>query len=89
MGARRTRKPKMIILFLNKFDLFSSQPPTDAATSSIQEQFKNDFASHIRSAELAAGKLGIKCPVIIGSALKNWNCKDLITTIGDTLYERQ
>ncbi len=86
MGARRTRKPKAIILYLNKFDLFSSLPPTDTTAGPRREQFKHIFADHISSAELAAKKAGIKFHVVIGSALKNWNCEELIKTVGRTLY---
>jgi hypothetical protein len=86
MGARRTNKPKIIILFLNKFDLYSSQPPTDSTAQATKEQFKELFSKHIKSAAVAAEKAGIPFHVEVGSALENWNCETLVTLVGTTLY---
>jgi hypothetical protein len=86
MGARKTRKPKVVIFFLNKFDLFSSYPPNDSGGFQAKTDFENIFKEHIASGMSALSKAGIKFHVIIGSALENWNCDLIIEMAGNDLY---
>lgn len=86
MGARKTNKPKVVILFLNKFDLYAAYPPTDSAVIETRDMFRKLFEEHIRSAELALKKANIPCHIILGSALENWNCELIVEIIGKELY---
>jgi len=86
MGARKTRKPKVVVFFLNKFDLFSSHRPDDSAAVQAEARFQAVFEDHIKSATLALEKARIPFKIIIGSALENWNCDRIIDIVGKELY---
>jgi hypothetical protein len=86
LGARKTRKPKVMVLFLNKFDLFSQFPPGDSHAVNEQKHFLSMFSEHLKSVDVATKKANIKLHIIVGSALKNWNCDNLINSIGKSLY---
>jgi hypothetical protein len=85
-GARKTAKPKIVIVFLNKFDLACDYPPGDSNASDQEKGFTLLFAEHLKSVRLAAEKAGIHFHAFAGSALNDWNCSNLITVIGKTLY---
>ena len=86
LGARKTRKPKVVILYLNKFDLVSDFPPGDSLAMKHENEFLNVFKEHQQSVELATKKAHIKLHVVVGSALRGWNCDNLITLVGKSLY---
>jgi len=86
LSARKTRKPKVLILFLNKFDLISSHPPNDSAASDQRQVFLRAFSEHIESVERAIKRANIPYRLVIGSAVNNWNCTDLISVVGKLLF---
>ena len=86
LGARKTRKPKVVILYLNKFDLVSDFPSGDSAAKAAEDKFLDQFREHKQSVELATKRAKIKLHVVIGSALKGWNSDNLITLVGKSLY---
>jgi hypothetical protein len=87
LGAKRTKKPKMVILFISKFDLFSKTPPDDSASDQITKQLNGVFNSHINSAKSAAQKASVPCEVLIGSAVEKWNTEAVLTAVAKALYK--
>jgi len=86
LGARKTRKPKVVILYLNKFDLVSDFPSGDSSAKEAEDKFLSRFREHQQSVELATKKAHIKLHIVVGSALRGWNCDNLITLVGKSLY---
>jgi len=88
VGARKTQKPKIIILFINKFDLISSHPPTDSASTEHKSIIQETFSVHCSNTAISAQNAGIPWEVVIGSALENWNCDRIMELIKVHLYAK-
>jgi hypothetical protein len=88
IGAKSTKKPKILILFISKFDLYSKDSPTDSSSRKIREKMLDIFKEHINSAESAAKKVGIRFKLILGSSAEQWNTKEVLDTIIDVLYDK-
>ena len=58
LKSKTLRKPNLVVLFVNKFDLFSSLPPDDPDSSDDSAKIVALFKRHIENIELAGGKLG-------------------------------
>lgn len=86
LGATRSKKPKCVVIFLNKFDLVSSHTPKDSASAEALGQFRSVFKDHTDIAKLAGDRARIPIIVIEGSALEDWNCGNVIDKIGMTVY---
>ena len=86
LGARHTIKPKAIVLYMNKFDLFSDLGPEDSTSRDAESEFKSIFAEHIECAQMSAHNLGVKMYPIVGSALNAWNCEKVIKIVGEILF---
>ena len=79
------RKPKSLILFINKFDLYSNYPPDDSQSSNHEKEIRAIFERHERSITSAAKRAGIPFHIIIGSALKGWKCNFIIDSASKDL----
>ena len=86
IGSKVIKKPKVIIIFLNKFDLISSLNPEDSTAANIKKKYLEIFSEHIQSADVAAKKASIPIHIIVGSALENWNCNRILDLAGRELY---
>lgn len=90
MGAiasdRIKNKPLKVILFINKFDLYSKTPPEDSASSAIRKDLLNNFQAHIEIAFSQAKSKSIPFQVIVGSSLEKWNTSNLLQEISDAIY---
>jgi hypothetical protein len=86
MGSHIAKRPKVIVVFINKFDLFSEVQPGDSAATSAEESLQEVFGEHIDSARMAGKKTGIPVYVLYGSALESWNCERIIDVVGQSLY---
>ena len=71
LKSNKVRKPSLIVLFINKFDLFSALSPEDANSSDERTKVIGLFKRHIENINLAAGHVPVK--IVVGSALRNWN----------------
>jgi hypothetical protein len=87
LGAKRTKKPKMVILFISKFDLFSKTPPDDSASDQITRQLRSVFSRHIDSAKSAARKANVPYELLIGSAVEKWNTDAVLAAVAKALYK--
>lgn len=86
LEARRTVKPKAVILFINKFDLFSSIKPDDTSSSKTQDDVLRIFAPHIDFITKATSRKKLKFYYTVGSAFNSWKCDYIIDRIGVALY---
>jgi signal recognition particle receptor subunit beta len=86
LGSRVTKKPKILVVFINKFDLFSKHPAGDSAASADKSKVDELFAEHIAACNLAAKSASLPIRVIVGSVLENWNCTEVIEAMGNALY---
>jgi hypothetical protein len=77
LQSKKTLKPKGTIIFINKFDLFSEHAPDDTNARQSEDKLKGLFASHIESVQTAGKSVGIQTHVIVGSALRNWGCREI------------
>jgi hypothetical protein len=87
LDAIKTIKPKAVILFINKFDLYSSVRPGDSASLKMESDFKGIFSKHIEVIKTATSRKGVRFYSLAGSAFNSWSCKDIIDRIGHTLYD--
>lgn len=86
IGSHITKRPRMIIIFVNKFDLFCDVSPGDSAAESAQKSLEKIFKDHIESARMAGKKVGIPVHVVFGSALESWSCNRVLDLVGNHLY---
>lgn len=81
-----TIKPKAVVLFMNKFDLFSPDNPDDKAASHAKELFEDIFSKHNEVLTKATNRRKIDFYPVVGSAFNSWNCARIIDYIGESLY---
>lgn len=89
LGTKFTKKPQLLIIFLNKFDLFSKYPPDDSQSEITARDFGNMFFDHVECVTMAANKANIPYEIVKGSALEGWNCPRIKEIIQRKLYERR
>jgi hypothetical protein len=82
----KTRKPKVLILFINKFDLISDYPPGDSVSLSLTKVIENVFSKHIQEIKIICDNLRIPCEIVIGSPVKKWNVEETLDIIVEKLY---
>jgi GTPase SAR1 family protein len=82
----KRKKPKIIIIFINKFDIFSNLKPSDSSSTQTAKEIRELFKEHIKFAENEAKKAKVKCKIIIGSTLKRWGTQEALETIKNELY---
>jgi hypothetical protein len=86
LSSTKARRPRLVILFINKFDQLSPVPPDDSTAQSAREHAYNLFDKHITSVRDAAKRASVPQAIILGSALQNWNCDRIIASIRRELY---
>lgn len=86
LGASATKKPRVLIMFVSKFDLYSKLPPYDSAAEKIKEKVLDIFADHINSARSAAKKAGVPFELIVGSSVEKWNTGQVLEAVTTVLY---
>lgn len=86
LSSTKARRPRLVILFINKFDQLSSVPPDDSAAQGAREHVYDLFDKHVTSIRDAAKRASIPQTIIVGSALQNWNCDRIIASIRRELY---
>jgi hypothetical protein len=67
-------KPKLLILFINKFDLLSELNPEDSQAKERVKAVAGMFSDHIKLFNLIAKQANLKPNLEFGSALEDWNC---------------
>lgn len=87
IGAKSTKKPKVVIMFISKFDLYSKLHPGDSASQKAVQKIFDIFDEHIKSAKSAAKKAGIRFETIIGSSVEKWNTERVLAIVTDQLYK--
>ncbi len=87
LGAKKTRKPAAVVLFMNKFDLFSAHPPNDSSAAESSKSFAQIFAEHSSVIRDACKKRSIPFIEVVGSAVKGWGSLRLVEKVGDALYK--
>lgn len=78
LGAQFTKKPKLLILYISKFDLFSAYPPEDSNSQKIKQVLEEVFKDHIEAAAKAGKEAKIPFELIFGSAVEKWNSDRII-----------
>lgn len=86
VGAKKTRKPKVVIFFLNKFDLFSDHHPKTREGEPYKKEFQKIFEEHINECLKSLDSAKIPRAFVIGSALENWNCDQIVKNIKNNIY---
>ena len=81
------KKPRIILLYISKFDLFSPYHPNDSNSEKITEQVELLFSDHIAFIESEAKKMGVPFKLVVGSSTKKWHTKELIEHIVHELYK--
>lgn len=80
-----TVKPKIVVLFVNKFDLFSAHNPNDSQARIAIKEAQAMFSEHINLFNLVARQAELKPNIEFGSALEDWNCDKVKTHIEEAL----
>ena len=83
-----TKKPKAIIVFITKFDLFSDHPPHDSASTEIKNEVNKIFADHIDILSTAAEQNSIPYETIIGSPVRKWNVDSIVHNVATKLHSQ-
>lgn len=86
LGANLRDKPKVVILFVGKFDVLSSNPADSEAAKSSAARIEAIFHNHFQSVRAAGKRASIPVEIIIGSALEGWSCQRVIEVVGNALY---
>lgn len=86
LGSEFTKKPKLLIMYISKFDLFSEYPPDDSSSQKTKEVLEKVFGEHIEVAAKAAKDVGIPFKVIFGSAVEKWNTGEILDIVVNQLY---
>jgi len=81
------KKPKVIIVFINKFDLLSAHHPDDKNSQEACRQIEQIFKEHIESAHVTEKRTGVPVKILLGSALENWNSDRILDIVAKRLYE--
>lgn len=87
VGSRIAKKPKLVVMFISKFDLFCKTPPYDSASRHVNQKIIEIFKDHINSAQTAAKKAGVPFELVIGSAVEKWGTEQILNLTAKTLYK--
>lgn len=85
-GVKKWRKPKIMILFINKFDAFSNINPNDSSAKETAASLRLIFKDHIRFVEESAKKGGFIPRIVIGSTAEKYGIEDTLNSIKSVLY---
>lgn len=86
LTATKTRKPRCVVVFVNKFDLISKRAPGNLEAEEAEQQVLSAFGEHIGIVKDAAKRAGVPCEVLVGSALEGWRCDRIVDVVTRTLY---
>jgi len=87
--AKNGRRPKILILFINKFDLLSKKHPDDSSSKNQKQAITSLFSTHINILKSEAKKIDIPYAILIGSAVEKWSTKEIQERITRELYKKQ
>ena len=87
LGSKVTQKPKILILFISKFDIYSKYSPEDSASRITKDKILSLFKDHINSSKTAAQKAGIPFEIVIGSSVEKWNTEKVLDIVSYNLYK--
>lgn len=80
-------KPKIIIGFFNKVDLFSKETSDTSVSNSAYQLFSKEFADHIDFLKKIGKKAGIPCEIIFGSTVRDWQLQKIKIIMEKKLYK--
>jgi GTPase SAR1 family protein len=86
VASKFTKKPKILILYISKFDLFSEFPPEDSSSQKTKQVLEELFSEHIEFAAKTAKDIGIPFKLIFGSAIEKWNTDKMLDVVINQLY---
>lgn len=86
LGSEYTKKPKLLIMYISKFDLFSKYHPDDSSSKNTKQALEEIFKEHIGAATKVAKDSKIPFKLIFGSAVEKWNTDKVLDTIISQLY---
>ncbi len=82
----KRRKPKIVILFINKFDAFSSVNPKDSSSKDVADKIREQFSKHILYVEKSAKTIGFECKIVLGSTVEKFGVSETLDNIKNILY---
>ncbi|HEX6900549.1 MAG TPA: hypothetical protein VF789_12570 [Thermoanaerobaculia bacterium] len=86
LGAPRVQRPKLIVIAVSKFDIFSSQDPSRDASKEAKEKLQELFSPHIRRINGECNNVSVECKVEFCSALEGWNTEVVNRHISKVLF---
>lgn len=86
LQSQKARTPRLVILFINKFDLISSVPPGDSAAGLHESSVKAAFRDHIAAVRDACSQRNVPFAFVIGSAVEGWQTGRVIEILREKLY---
>ena len=87
LGSKKARKPRVVVLFMNKFDWFARMNPNDSSSLEVRRQFLAIFEKHIDLIKSAATKQKIPFESIVGSAVEKWGTEEVLDAVVHQLYK--
>jgi len=81
-------KPKLVILFINKFDLFSNAAPTDSTAVEKFHILREVFKEHIELVQKASKEQNVPFECLVGSAAQRWETRTILERINVSLYAK-
>jgi hypothetical protein len=81
LTARSITKPRLVVAFISKFDLYSTAPPNDTSSASARQALETAFAPHLTAIKDACATQDITYRLIVGSSVKRWS----IGHVGDAV----
>lgn len=86
LGARDKRlRPRLVVLFLTKFDLLSSHDPWDSNSENVRVKAEQTFGEVIRAMRKDCQNAGVPFQFIIGSSKRGWGIQDLRDRVARSL----
>lgn len=86
LGSQRLTRPRVVILFINKFDLYAGRTPEDSASKQMVDELSKVFAGHIDRVVKSAQRAKVEHRIVMGSAAQNWNCHSLLGLVADGIF---
>lgn len=66
------KRPNAVVLFVSKFDLLSTNPPSDTASEQTGRELRSRFDQHRKLLEGACTQSNVPFEFIVGSANRGW-----------------
>jgi GTPase SAR1 family protein len=88
LASNKVPKPTIMIIFINKFDMYSNFSSEDSAGRSTKARLEAYFKKHIDVVQTTAKAANVKCEVFFGSAVQDWNIEEMLVMIARAAYPR-